>query len=147
MGDWGLTVADVFNETGANVSASDLAIASASVEIHLNATPGVSAVLRKRDLHWILTSIKWQAAWLPGQPDYAERMDTDSVSQDGASAKFKQVLLGPLAKRALKNVSWKGSRTLEMLDERYRLGKRPGTAIPFELEESDDFSDWQALPS
>lgn len=146
MGDWGVTLSDVYNETGENVSASDLARASSSVEMHLNATPGVSAVLRKRDLHWIQTSIKWQAAWLPGQPDYAQRMDTESVSQDGASAKFKQVLLGPLAKRALKNVSWKGSRTLEMLDQKYRLKKRPGTAVPFELEESDDYSNWDPLP-
>lgn len=137
---WGVTTAEVQSTTGQSVSSTDLAMAESSVEIYINRTPALSGDMRTTDLYWIQTAIKWQAAWIKDQPDYAARSLVTQQNQDGASVDFpveSSITLAPLARRALKNVSWKASRTLAMPGTRIRMGQVDPT-----LEAHDPYNWW-----
>jgi hypothetical protein len=110
------TAVECADVTGSTPDDATLALAHASIRSHINRTEvEVTAVATDRDLEWLRDAVAWQAAWLPSQPGYLARMGADSVSQDGLSVKHNSAadqLLAPLAQRALKNLSWMGSRSL-----------------------------------
>ncbi len=142
---WGVTPSDVQNTTGATVDASAVAQADAVVTIYANRTPSASGALSARDLYWVRSAIAWQAAWMVQQPNYVGRNQYDSLSQDGLStqstAEWAKVL-APLAARSLKNVSWKGSRTIRTPSAALPVGV---AGLDFTMETSDPWSDWEPL--
>lgn len=141
------TVAEVLDVTGASVTASVLSQASAVVTIYCNRTEAASSSMGTRDLHWLKQATCWQAAWQLEQPGWATRSRVDSVQQDAASVTYASesaLTLAPLAERALRNLSWKGARTLRV----------PGVDTPQggvdprnEAADSNPiFGQWQPLP-
>mgnify|MGYP001598580966 FL=1 len=142
---WGYTVADVLNTTGVTVTTSELAQADEIITIYINRTPEASGGISARDLTWIGSAVKWQAAWVAAQPNLAGTSQYDSYSSDGLSvqttAQWAKVL-APLAARALKNLSWKGSRSVDVPGPSVRRG---GFAYNFGNEASDDYSQWSRL--
>jgi hypothetical protein len=57
----------------------------------------------------------YQAAWLNAQPDYLTRDAVSSAAQDGQSATGAHgdwLTLSPLARKATKRLSWRGTRNL-----------------------------------
>lgn len=122
------TVAEVAAITGitsaASASSADVAIAHQVIEIYSNVTESASAALGARDLEWLRKATAFQAVWQKQQPGYlTDRSVVASVQADGVREDYAgfsvggtggewKVALAPLAARALKNLSWKGSRTL-----------------------------------
>lgn len=102
--------------------------------------------ITRRDLYWLRQAVAFQAAWLADTPDYLERNDVDSASQDGQSAAFKPdaLVVAPLVKRALKRLSWRGTRSIRPVpvDERGRI-RVPEHYVP--LEAHDDVQTWRPL--
>lgn len=100
----------------------------------------------RRDLYWLRQAVAFQAAWLADTPDYLERNDVESASQDGQSVTLKQdaLVLAPLARRAIKKLSWRGSRSIRPVpvDERGRIRLTPDY-VP--LEAHDDLQVWRPL--
>ena len=145
MATWGLTISDVLNTTGETVAAKDLLQADAIVTIYVNRTPAASGGISERDLEWVNQAIAWQAAWIAQNVAVAGRSQYDSMSQDGmsvaSSAEWAKIL-GPIAARALKNISWKGTRTYRVPSPDFPRG---GFVFDFELEQSDRYSDWMPL--
>lgn len=149
MGSWDVTPARVLDETGATVSESTIKIAGGIVETYINRTQAISGVLTARDLGWIQVAVQWQAAWLPEQPGFSGRMQVVKQAQDGAGfelddsggARDWAINLAPMAARSIKNLSWKGSRSLNMGTR--RVTNRDLRA--FLTDESDCLSDWQAI--
>jgi hypothetical protein len=100
------------------LTAPQLAAADSVITIFANRTS--DAVIGRRDAYWLSQAAAWQATWQAKQPGYTEQQIVSQVSQDGQSATFSggqtaelaPILLAPLAARALKNLSWKGSRTI-----------------------------------
>lgn len=70
----------------------------------------------KRDLELLRRAVAYQVSWLRAHPDAFERMAVTSTSSEGQSAAFEEagVWLAPLAKAAVKRLSWKRSRTVQM---------------------------------
>jgi hypothetical protein len=120
-----------------------LAAANSHITIYGNRTPDASASISNRDLYWLKAAVCWQATWLPGQPGYETRSTVRQESGDGTSytvASEAQINLAPMAARALKNLSWKASRTLRTPDVSVPAGSR--APIDFTSEDSDEYSDW-----
>lgn len=149
MGDWGVTAQQVLDDTGATVTASQILIASAVCEIYINRSPSVSGSIQARDLKNVYDAIKWQAAWMIDQPGFNARQNVNRIVQDGVSVDYSPasaqsgreyaVTLSPLAARAIRNLSWKGSRSLQLQQARIALGTR----LVFTNEASDDYTSWE----
>lgn len=124
MTNWGVTPQHVKDKTDIDVDLIDVSMASDTVDIYSNRTEAASGAMKARDIHWIRTAIIWQAAWLIQQPDYTGRQNVDAIQQDGQNIHYAPnpsmegkeyaVTLAPLAARALKNLSWKSSRTIDV---------------------------------
>lgn len=132
--------------TGRSVSAPDLAQADSVITIYCNRTPDASGCMGLRDLYWLRMATAWQAAWQSQQAGYDSRSNAQAVTQDGMSIQREtehSVTLAPLAARALKNLSWVGSRTIRTPNVRVPLGV---DVIDFTQDASDAVSDWRELP-
>lgn len=148
---WGVTVQDVLDATGERVSEAVITMASSDVDLYTNRTEAASAVIQARDLHWIRQAVIRQAAWLPYQPGIAGRISSTRVVQDGVTvdiagnqgtARPHANDLAPMAARAIKNLSWKGSRSVPMKNTSRR--RCCGVWDPL-LEVNDCCEHWEEL--
>jgi hypothetical protein len=80
--------------------------------------------LHQRDLYYLKLATAYQTVWMMAQPDMFTRSDLGNpIQQDkGLSVSFMPggTTLAPLAKRALRRLSWKGSRS-QMIGRRGEL--------------------------
>lgn len=138
------TASDVATVTGKTVTAENVAAAIGSVAVAIART--TDDVLATRDLYWLKQAVCWQAAWLPDQPDFTGRSDVSSVSQDGVAVTYadrESVVLAPLAKRAIRNLSWMKSRSVRPRNP-FVDGWLPLTNNPLS-EASDELEGWVAM--
>jgi hypothetical protein len=111
------TTANVLALTGETVTEATVLKASAVIDIYANRTEEASAGISPRDLGWLMRACSWQAAWMPSQPGFNQRNQYSEITQDGMQIKHEaewETNLAPMAARALKNLSWKGSRTVRV---------------------------------
>jgi len=107
------TIADCTAVTGTTPTAETLALAQSMVEDYVDREPSVE--LTTRDAAALRKAVAYQAAWLPGQPDILSRVKAKSLSQDGMSVTFDHAadqFLSPFAQRAIKRLSWMGTRSV-----------------------------------
>lgn len=144
------TAAEVLDKTGEQVSDAKVAQASSVITIFANRTESMSDEIKPRDLYWLKEATCWQAAWQGGKAGYAKRDGVDELSQDGLTIVHSRggtgdhkVSLAPLAARALKNLSWKGTRSTRV---KPALGggliSRDGHA---DSERADELFPWSPL--
>ena len=142
------TAADVTTYTGTSLStypasAAALTLANTTITIYAGRTEAASAAMSARDLLFLKMATAFQAAWLCQQDDYLTRVNFQSSTIDGESVRFTseaQQNLAPMAHRALRNLSWKGSRTLSIPDIAVPLGG--GSNTDFLNESSDESDSW-----
>jgi hypothetical protein len=138
------TIAEVAEITGTTVEADVLAQADGIITVYSGRTPDLKDKLRKRDQYWLQAATAWQAAWLAGQAgvtarNLGTRIDTEGLSVDHAAE--YEVVLAPLAARALRNLSWKSNRSVRVASaDTAGVGARN-----FTLESSDPSLDWAPL--
>jgi hypothetical protein len=140
------TTQEVEDVTGVEVTATQLAQAGAVVDIYANRTTAASAGLRNRDLHWLKQATAWQAAWLSQQAAISGRNQAKTFHQDGATVERDNewsTTLAPLAARALKNLSWKASRSQRIAPVAAPVGA--SALIDYTDEASDGYHDWAPL--
>lgn len=109
------TVNDVLKLTGKTVTQEQRDRAVASLEVHIALIEEVERTdITSRDRYWLKLATCYQAAWLAEQPDAFERNDVASAAQDGESATFRPDAhtLAPLARKAVKRLSWRGTRSI-----------------------------------
>lgn len=139
------TADDLLNYLGVTLQdARYLTLANTDITVYANRSEAASASISSRDLLALKLATCYQAAWLPAQPDALTRVNVESSTVDGESVRFRsaaQQNLAPLAQRALKNLSWKGSRTLVVPDVSVRQGS--SSSIDFLSESSDEGSGWE----
>lgn len=142
------TIIDVATVTGKTVTPVDRNIAAYAIELTTGLIESVPrSDLSRRDAYWLRQAVAFQAAWLADTPDYLERNDVESASQDGQSVTLKPdaLVLAPLARRALKRLSWRGTRSIQPVpvDALGRV-RVPSRYIP--LEQHDDITTpWRPL--
>jgi hypothetical protein len=110
------TVQDCQSLTGYTPTSGDLVVAQTVVETFVNRTEDAAASFTVRDVDTLRKAVCFQAAWLAGQPGYLTRMGATSLQQDGLSTTLTNpadMTLAPLAQRAIKNLSWMGTRTIQ----------------------------------
>jgi hypothetical protein len=130
--------------TGTEVTAEQLAQADGIITLYAGRTPDSVERLRTRDVYWLRAAVAWQAAWLASNVgvagrNLATRVDTEGLSVDHAAE--YELVLAPLAARALRNLSWKGDRSVLSRP----LVERRGMIHNPLLEESDQYATWQPL--
>lgn len=138
------TAANVLALTGQTVTDQTVAEASAVITIYANRTESASASLSPRDLGWLQQATAFQAAWMPLQPGFHQRNSYEQITTDGTQViygKEWQISLAPLAARALKNLSWKTNRTVELVNMRTPEGYRGD----FADEASDPYTAWETF--
>lgn len=140
---WALST-DVEATVGRGVDASVLAQANNQITVFANRTPDAADGMAARDLYWLKAAACWQAAWLDQQPAVDGRSAHTSLSTDGQSvtqdAEY-QIVLAPLAARALRNLSWKSSRSVDVQP----VSTGPTWPRNFLNERSDELHDWDPL--
>jgi hypothetical protein len=132
------TIATVKGITGKDVDQDAINLARDVIELKSGAIEAAAEV-GPRDRYWLGKAVAYQAAWLASQVDYLERLSVTSASQDGQSANYTAdgLELAPLARLALKRLSWRGTRTVQ-----------PGAApagVKLTPLISDDHGGWQPL--
>lgn len=142
------TEAEVLTVTGVTVTAAQLAQADSVITIFANRTS--ESTLSARDLEWLKQATCWQAAWQKDQAGYATRHAVTEVTQDGMQLVYSggdapnlaSITLAPLAQRALRNTSWKGSRSARITP----VGQDSlSVNTNYRLESNDDLFPWQPL--
>lgn len=111
--------------TGVTVDDATRALAAQAIELK---TGLIEEVVRSgitdRDKYWLKLAVAYQAAWLTEQPDYLTRNDVTMASQDGQSAQGANrdwLVLGAMARTAIKRLSWRGTRTIAIADQPRRV--------------------------
>ncbi|MCU1617788.1 MAG: hypothetical protein JWO98_5328 [Frankiales bacterium] len=116
------TLTDIENLLGVTVDAKARMVAVNAIELTTGAIEAVPRPLMyDRDRYWLKLAVCYQAAWIASQPDYLERNAVTAVSQDGQSAtgaNAEWLILAPLARKALKRVSWRGPRKMAVGTDR-----------------------------
>lgn len=143
------TLVDVVDITrNTRATAEHLAMAASVIEIYSNRTVAASGTIGARDKRWLVTAECWQAAWLASQFGYDSRIAAESVTQDGVIVQHRgqhEEDLAPLAARALKNLSWKGSNSKRVPNIDAAPRRRLMTDAEFLNENSDALAPWQAM--
>ena len=92
-------------------------------------------LLNKRDIYWMDAATVYLVPFMRDHPDFFTRMQAKAFSQDGQSATLDgdSLILPPLVRRALKRLSWRGTRTL--MPSRLRrdtvAGQTVGSGSPY----------------
>lgn len=108
------TIEQVAELTGVTVTAATRKLAAQAVELSTGLIEAVERVdLTDRDAYFLRLACAYQAAWLEGQPDYLTRTNLSSASADGQSATGGPdwLTLSPMARKAIKRLSWAGTRS------------------------------------
>jgi hypothetical protein len=119
------TAENVFTDVGVVPTDSNLALANGTIETMSGAIFGIHEVTRATDRHWLRLAVGYQAAWIAETPGFTGRADASAISSDGDSVTLKPdgAVLAPLARRALKRLSWQGSRTRGTVGRRDRVAR------------------------
>jgi hypothetical protein len=109
------TLEHVTAVTGKTVDEATLTLAVIGIELKTGLIQEVERTdISGRDRYWLKLAVCFQAAWLPDQPDYLERLAVMTASQDGQTATGAHadwLELAPNARTAIKRLSWAGIRT------------------------------------
>lgn len=134
-----ITPSEVATLTGATVTAGEVSVAEAVIEVHAGRNASVWPHLGAGDLRVLKLAVAFEAVWLQAHPEALGSMDVSSASQLDQSLTPRDVTaltLSPLARRTLKRLSWRGIRSVSLRTDFQRLGA------------SDDEADslWSRLP-
>lgn len=131
---------EVTNLTGLSVGESDVVMAQGIIELFVGRTEAVFATMQSRDRYWLKMAVVYQCAWMQSHPEVFSIMDVAELRQVDLQVSFREgdphaAVLAPLARKALRRVSWKGTRTIEVT-----------SAFQAAVEaDTDDAYDWQSL--
>jgi hypothetical protein len=110
------TVAQVLGFTAQEVTPADIQMASGIITLYGNANMELADDYAKQDLYWLAAATAYQTVWMKPKADtlLQDRESHASTSADGVQVARKadsDIMLAPLAARALRNLSWIGGRT------------------------------------
>lgn len=142
------TIEQVKAITGRVVTDEALAMASSTIDIYCNRTEAASGSMGRRDLEWLKRATAYQAIWQPVQAGYDERHAVGRIVQDGVEVDWQsqaQQDLAPLAIRSLKNLSWKGSRSVNVPSAGVPVGLQRTWEVNYADAATDDHHSWESM--
>jgi hypothetical protein len=164
MAAWA-TIGETLTYTGISVSQDNLDAAQAMIELFAdviyNQTVDASggALIGAKNLRLLKMATAYQAAWITDHPDLFTHTDIQSINQDGifyVHQHENSYVLAPMARRAMKRLSWMRNKNIRIRPSSRRLTVRrfvQGNSGDFDLVESyndhtpeqDDALDWDEL--
>lgn len=112
------TTQDVRELTGVSVNDEQIARGQAMVELYSNRGPDAFESLSTKDQRLIKRATAYQVAYMDAHPELFAQMDVAAQSQTDLSVSFRQdetaALIAPLARMALRGVSWRRSRSVRV---------------------------------
>jgi hypothetical protein len=123
------TVEDVSTFTGVSVDRKLIAQAQTMIELFSGKNLADLAKMQPRDQRHVKLAVAYQAVWMDAHPEVFTTMDVQAVNQDDLVVRFRDDseahLIAPLAKAALKRLSWKkrGAASISLTST---LGKGEG---------------------
>lgn len=135
------TVSDVSSLVGATVTEAQIRQAVTSLEVQIGLIQDVPRTeIRDRDRYFLKIAVCYQAAWIAAQADLLERSLVTAASQDGESASFTMdsLTLAPLARLAIRRLSWKGRRTIGP-------GRAPSLPVNINSDEYEETLNWRPV--
>lgn len=145
------TIEQVSEVTGVpvtEITEEDINRAQAVIDVKAGRTFDMQEMLenyeRRRDLHFLKLAVAYQTVWMMAQPDYFTRSSVKSIGQDGVHVDFQPwaIELAPMAKAALRRLSWKGSRSVKVAKGDHIRRRIPPAGSPI-YDTEDDV--WEAL--
>lgn len=140
------TVADVQALTGQTVSTAQVQQANGVIEMLAGRTYALAySRTGSRDQEWMRRAVAYQTAWLVAQPDLFGRLDLENLSSTGRGLSLRDngIVLAPMAKWALKRVSWLKSRSLHVRSP-YQDGLSPISPNP-DSAANDFYETWSPM--
>lgn len=138
------TTADVYAKTGKTVDGVARTVAVGIIESVVGLIEEVDRDdISDRDRYYLKLATCYEAAFVADNPDLFSRLDVTSASQDGESAAFRNVdshLLGPLARKAIRRLSWVGRRVAYPGG-----GLTTARSLNVNSEEYEDTLDWRPI--
>lgn len=132
-------VADITAITGVTVDEGERTRAAIVIETLTGLIESVDRPdISDRDRYYLKLATAFQAAWMHDHPDLYSREDVTSASQDGESVTFRNVdahTIAPLARKAIKKLSWAGRRVV-------MPGGGPATLAGRINVNSEEYDDW-----
>lgn len=138
------TIEQVAGQTGVEVTAETLALASAIIDTFTGADEEMPEdAITAQDRRYLRRATAWQAVWTaPKAGLITERENASTLTSDGQTVAREDradALLAPLARRELMNLSWIGTRTV-------RVPRSPSAdRRNFLNEASDAYGEWSPL--
>jgi hypothetical protein len=165
MATWA-TPSETLAYTRISVSQDNLDAAQAMIELFSDViyeqtvdTSG-TALISAKNLRLLKMATAYQAAWMTEHPDLFTHTDIQSINQDGifyVHAHENSYLLAPMARRALKRLSWMRNKNIRVRPSRNRViskqfvdgGERSGFQVMDRYfansPEQDENLDWDEL--
>lgn len=140
------TPADVLNLTRQQVDDDTVAVANFVIEILGGRLYTIAATRTgARDLEWMKRAVAYEAVWITGQPDFFTRLDVNAITEGRRSIGVKDLslMLAPLAKMALRRVSWLKSRSLHIRSP-FQDGLSPISPDP-DSSANDAYERWSPM--
>lgn len=109
------TIAQITALTGVTVTDVERNNAAHVIELYTGLIEEVErADISDRDRYWLKLAVGYEAPWIQEHPDLLAQLDVTAAAQDGQSATYKPdaLLLAPLARHALKKLSFRGPRSI-----------------------------------
>lgn len=116
--------------TGIAVSQDHLTMAQGMIELFsdvvYNQTADASGapIIGAKNFRLLKMATAYQAAWITEHPDLFTHTDIQSINQDGifyVHSNENSYLIAPMARRALKRLSWMRNKTIRIRPSRNRV--------------------------
>jgi hypothetical protein len=112
------SITDVQTITGVIVTDVDRNTAANVIEMLTGLIEEVARTdISDRDRYWLKLATAYQTAFVAATPDFRERLAVSSYSDSGQSMTLMDRdahILAPLARRAIKRLSWRGPRGINI---------------------------------
>lgn len=157
MASWA-TPSETLAYTRISVSQDNLDAAQFMIELFADVTYGQTANISTKNLRLLKMAVAYQAAWMTEHPDLFTHTDIQSINQDGifyVHQHENSYLLAPMARRAIKRLSWMRNKNIRIRPSTRRLIRKSFVqengefdlidSYPANTPEQDDALDWDEL--
>lgn len=123
MASWA-SISETQSYTGIAVSQDHIDMAQAMIELFADVIYDQSDKISTKNLRLLKMAVAYQAAWIVDHPDLFTHTDVTSINQDGifyVHAHENAYLIAPMARRALKRLSWMRNKSIRVRPSTNRL--------------------------
>jgi hypothetical protein len=164
MAAWA-SIAETLTYTSISVSQDNIDAAQAMIELFSDVIYDQTidgdgtALIGAKNLRLLKMAVAYQAAWMTEHPDLFTHTDIQSINQDGifyVHAHENSYLIAPMARRALKRLSWMRNKNIRIRPSYRRTVRKSYTqesasgfdlidSYPANTAEQDDALEWDEL--